>query len=219
MSIFSRITATLSASVEKAVGQIENHDAIIEASIKECRSSLVKARVYRDRVSRDGEQLRKRLKELNTDRQSWEQRARDVADSDRKTALACVQRRNNCQKGIEQTRDALQRHQQLEEKVSRNLARIEQRLSEMTQQRNLMRSRQSAADAQRTLNALGGGSTEEVTDAFERWEIMISEAEYQVGEDPSLDPLEEQFREQEDEMSLQADLHALLNTEGDSSHE
>ncbi len=210
MSIFNRITATLSASVDKAVGQIENHDAVIDASIRDCRASLAKARVYNARVTKDGEGLRAKLKDLKQQRQSWEDRAKSVADSDEKMALDCLHRRNVCNQAISRTEAALVQHSELEEKVRKNLSKIEQRLTDTSQQRNMMRSRQSAADAVRTLNRVSGTTSGDVDDAFERWEIVVGDAEYEVGEEDSVDRLDTLFREKEDEAGLRAELQVLM---------
>lgn len=64
MNLISRFSATLMAGVDKTVSQIENHDAVIEASLKESQRAAAQARVRLQRVTRDGEALLQKQKAL-----------------------------------------------------------------------------------------------------------------------------------------------------------
>jgi phage shock protein A len=219
MSIFNRITATFAASVDKAVSQVENHDAVIEVSIKECRTALAKAQVRYSRVKKDRQNLQTKLQELHEMETTWENRAKSVAIQDEKMALDCLHRKNVCKQHIATTQESLMHHEELEQKVSASITKIEQRLSEITQQRNMMRSRHSAADALRTINSIQGSTRGDVDDTFERWELLISEAEYEVGETEPVDLLDKSFCEKEDEDALRAELTVLMSNEEESHHE
>ena len=45
MSIFKRLSATLVTSIDRVVGEIENHDAVIQASINDIRKKVAEAKV------------------------------------------------------------------------------------------------------------------------------------------------------------------------------
>jgi phage shock protein A len=218
MGIINRITTTLTASVDRAVSQVENHDAVIDVSIKDCRAALSKAQVRYSRVKKDRQNLQSRLEELQEMETTWENRAKSVAAEDEKMALDCLHRKNICKQRISNTQQALVQHEELEQKVGASITKIEQRLSHITQQRNMMRSRHSAADALRTINSIEGSSKNDVDDTFERWEMIISEAEYEVGQElEPVDLLDKSFAEKEDEAVLRAELSALMNK--DKHHE
>lgn len=220
MGIINRITTTLTASVDKAVSQVENHDAVIEVSIKDCRAALAKAQVRYSRVKKDREKLQTKLKELQEMELTWENRAKSVAAEDEKTALDCLHRKNVCKQRISTTQQSLVQHEELEQKVSASITKIEQRLSKITQQRNMMRSRHSAADALRTINSIEGSTGTDVDDTFERWEMLISEAEYEVGQElEPIDQLDKTFCEKEDEAALRAELAELMETKEDKQDE
>ncbi|MBL1142562.1 MAG: hypothetical protein HND53_11065 [Proteobacteria bacterium] len=220
MGIINRITTTLTASVDKAVSQVENHDAVIDVSIKDCRAALAKAQVRYSRVKKDRENLQSRLKELQQMEVTWENRAKSVAEQNEKMALDCLHRKNICKQRIVSIQQSLSQHEKLEQKVSASIAKIEQRLSRITQQRNMMRSRHSAADALRTINSIEGSAGNDVDDTFERWEMLISEAEYEVGQEiESIDLLDKSFCEKEDEETLRAELAALMSNKEDEHHE
>jgi len=219
MGIINRITTTLTASIDKAVTQVENHDAVIDVSIKDCRAALAKAQVRYSRVKKDRENLQSKLKELQEMETTWENRAKSVAAQDEKMALDCLHRKNICKQRISETQKSLSQHNELEQRVSSSISKIEQRLSNITQQRNMMRSRHSAADALRTINSIEGSTRNDVDDTFERWELVVSEAEYEVGQElEPIDLLDKTFCEKEDEDALRAEL-ALLMSSDEEKHD
>ncbi len=214
MGIINRITTTLTASIDKAVTQVENHDAVIDVSIKDCRSALAKAQVRYSRVKKDRQNIESKLNELLEMETTWENRAKSVATQDEKMALDCLHRKNICKQRIVEMQKSLSQHNELEQKVSASITKIEQRLSKITQQRNMMRSRHSAAEALRTINSIEGSTSNDVDDTFERWELVVSEAEYEVGQElEAVDALDKSFCEKEDEEALRAELTLLMNSE------
>lgn len=213
MHFFNRITTTIGSKIEKVVSHIEDHDAVVELALRNTRASLAAARVRLARVQKDGTQLRERLHHLEQMEATWTERARNVAAQDEAKALACVARRNQSREQAAQVRVSLAQHNELATKIGASVARMEQRLAELTQQRNLMRSRHSAADALRVLNRIeGDAASNGLDDAFERWEMQIMEAEYASGMAPAVDALDTEFTASENADSLKAELDALLNT-------
>ena len=84
----------------------------------------------------------------------------------------------------------------------------------------MMRSRHSAADALRTINSIEGSTGTDVDDTFERWEMLISEAEYEVGQElEPIDQLDKSFCEKEDEAALRAELAELMSSKEDKQDE
>ena len=82
---------------------------------------------------------------------------------------------------------------------------IEARIGEVAQQRNMMRSRQSVAEAMRTINNIEGVSYGEIEDTFDRWEINLGETEILMGAVDSPDPLDTAFMAEEDKAELRAE--------------
>jgi phage shock protein A len=210
MSIFKRLTATFSSRVDQMVGQIENHDAVVEVAIKESRQATAKAKVRLARVQRDGELLRSKINQLQNDETLWTNRAKEIAQKDEEKALECVRRRKLCQKQLEQYSQALKKHEALEQRLAQDIHAAERKLGEMNQQRNLMRTRQSAAQALNSISGVDESVALDVAEAFERWEIKVTESELEVGTVDSMDLLEREFLENEDKHALQAELQQLL---------
>jgi phage shock protein A len=210
MSIFKRLSATFSSRVDQMVSQIENHDAVVEVAIKESRQATAKAKVRLARVQRDGELLRNKISQLQNDETLWTNRAREMAHKDEDKALECVRRRKLCQKQLEQYTQALKKHEALEQRLAQDIHAAERKLAEMNQQRNLMRTRQSAAQALNSISGVDETVALDVAEAFERWEIKVTESELEVGTVDSMDLLEQEFLEAEDKQTLQAELEQLL---------
>lgn len=213
MKLFSRFSATVLAGIDKTVSHIENHDAVIEASLKETQRAAARARVRLQRVTRDGESLLSRQKLLKQKIEHWTTRAKDSHETDRSLALQCVARRNHCIAEEEALQTVLSQHAKMQDKLTQTIIGIEKRAMEMSQQRNQMRSRESTAEALRIISRVDGIDTGGVDDTFERWDLSISETEISAGvpfEQCSTDVLDDQFTALEVESGLEAELEALI---------
>jgi phage shock protein A len=213
MSIFKRLSATVFSQVDKVVSEIENHDAIVEAAIRDNQRALAKAKVRFNRLRADGQRLQRRLEDLKTAEARWIRRAKEQADQDEQTALQCLQKRRECQKQMENVENALGDHHNAESRLSRELATMEERIKQIQHQKNLLRTRQSTADAMRTFKAIEDCSYIDIDDTFEKWEVKVMETELASGDVESVDSLEQRFVDAEELEDLQSELKEL--TEGD----
>ncbi len=211
MNLFTRISATLTGKLDDMVAHVENHDAVVAVALKDTRTAVAKAKVRLDRVRKDGEAMRNRLEDAERTEKLWEYRAKETAKQDEQKALACIARRNQCRDQIKQLQSALTRHEELETKVGENVQRMEQRLRDITQQQNLMRSRQSTADAMRIISKIEGSTDNGIEDTFDRWEMLITETEYSTGHTSDTDSLDMSFVKEENTMQLQVELAELLD--------
>lgn len=214
MNLFQRITTTLTSKVDSIVSHVENHDAVVDAALRETQAAAAKARVRLTRIQKDGAQMRRTLESLIQSEKTWEERAVTSAKTDEAKALECVKRRNACRVQRAHLQEALLRHEEVERDVNSSVERIEQKLQSIHQQRNQMRSRHSAADAMRVISRIEDNSASGVEDIFDRWEMLITEMEYASGAQAAVhsDSLENAFVKQEQQESLKADLAALLTT-------
>ncbi|MEM7500437.1 MAG: PspA/IM30 family protein [Pseudomonadota bacterium] len=217
MSLIRRISTTISSSVDRAVSKVENHDAIINAALRDTQQAAARSRVRLNRVQKDGHNLKTRRAALQQASLRWTERAKTVAGDDEAKALECLRRRNDCETQLRHLDDSIAKHDELEERISSQVKKIEQRVGEVAQQRNLMRSRQSVADAMRTINNVEGISYGEIEDTFDRWEINLGETEILTNTTTTVDPLESSFQAEEDTAELRAELEALLNSDREAS--
>ncbi|MDJ0759040.1 MAG: PspA/IM30 family protein [Woeseiaceae bacterium] len=217
MNLIQRISTSITSSVDRAVSKVENHDAIINAALRDTQQAAARARVRLERVRKDGAQLKTRYADLQQAAVRWTDRARLVAADDEPKALECLRRRKECEMQLATLEESIEKHNELEERIAAQVKKIESRIVEVAQQRNMMRSRQSVADAMRTINNIEGVSYSDVEDTFDRWEINLGETEILMNATSRVDPLESSFLADEDMAELRAELADLVNKDKEDS--
>lgn len=217
MNLIQRISASITSSVDRAVSKVENHDAIINAALRDTQRAAARSRVRFERVRKDGEALRARQTGLEEAVQLWTDRARSVARDDESKALECLRRKKACEQQLRTLQGSIEKHEELEARIAEQVKKIEARIGEVTQQRNMMRSRQSVADAMRTIHDVEGASYGDIEDTFDRWEINLGETEILTGATDHTDPLESAFLVEEDTAGLRAELEQILQSDKEDS--
>jgi len=210
MSLIRRISTSITSSVDRAVSKVENHDAIINSALRDTQQAAARSRVRLERVRKDGQSLKTRRSDLQLAVSRWTDRAKSIAATDEAKALECLRRRKGCEVQLRNLRDSIDKHDELESRIADQVKKIEERVGEVAQQRNMMRSRQSVADAMRTINNIEGVSYGEIEDTFDRWEINLGETEILTGVGTTADPLDSAFLAEEDTADLRAELTELL---------
>ena len=217
MGLFRRISTTITSSVDKAVAKVENHDAIINAALRETQQAAARSRVRLERVRKDGNHLKSRRKELALAITRWTERAKNVAVDDEAKALECLRRRKDCEAQLFNLRDSIEKHDELEARVAEQVKKIETRIGEISHQRNMMRSRQSVADAMRAIHSIEGASYGDIEDTFDRWEINLGETEILTGTTSTVDALDSAFLDDEATAELKAELEELLSNDEENT--
>jgi phage shock protein A len=217
MSLIHRISTSITSTVDRAVSKVENHDAIVNAALRDTRQAAARSRVRLERVRKDGKSLKNRYGELKVAQGRWTDRAKVVAETDEKKALECLRRRRDCEAQAKNLKESIAQHDELEARIAEQVKKIEARIGEVSHQRNMMRSRQSVADAMRTINKIEGVSYGEIEDTFDRWEINLGETEIMLGASTVSDPLDTEFLADEDAEDLRAELEELLDNDREDS--
>jgi len=213
MSVIKRLSATLVSNIDRVVGEIENNDAVIQATLSEMRRKVATAKVRLAQVHRQGADLDREIRQRRKDEQLWGARALEVASTDEAKALECVRRRLQCRRQAEKLEQGQQHYQLTAEKLARGVEEGEERLAEMGQKHTLMRARQSTAEALHAANQAGDESLQQVEDSFDRWEVKILQEEMIMDSDDMLDPLDREFTHSENEQVLRDELTALQTKE------
>jgi phage shock protein A len=217
MSLIRRISTSITSSVDRAVSKVENHDAIINAALRDTQRAAARSRVRLERVRKDGHNLRTRRANIEQAVTRWADRAKSVAAEDEAKALECLRRRKDCDAQLKSLAISIEKHDELEVRIADQVKKIEARIGEVTQQRNMMRSRQSVAEAMRTINDIEGISYGDIEDTFDRWEINLGETEILTGAMSDRDPLDSEFLAEEDTTELRAELEILLQKDKEDS--
>ncbi len=218
MGFFKRITATFAANVDSAIATMENHDAVVEASLHELRSAAAKSKARLRRIRADGARLEAKLAESGAAAEQWNTRAIRYADEDENKALECLRRKRTAVDEQAATRQALDSHRTLIAKLTASIERIDARYRELEQTRTVMQSRERAAVATRTVSeAQRFAGTIDIDDTLERWEARI--AEFEPDDDPAPEALrfEQSLIDEERHAELQAELATLKQSAEDRS--
>ena len=210
MSLIRRLSTSITSTVDRAVSKVENHDAIINAALRDTQQAAARSRVRLERVRKDGQGLRTKRGNLEIAVTRWTERAKAVAAEDEAKALECLRRKKECELQLRNLAESIAKHDELESRIAEQVKKIEARIGEVSQQRNMMRSRQSVADAMRTIHDIEGVSYGDIEDTFDRWEINLGEAEVLTGSVSVGDPLETAFIAEEEADELRAELSVLL---------
>lgn len=201
------------SSFEGVVGQLENHEALVTTAIREAEQALGRAKGQLARVRKDGLAMRQRVEELREQATVWEERAKRVASQDEAKAIECVRRRQRCLAQAAKTEDQAVGHLKLERQLTGDLGIVQEKLSSLRQQRNIMRTRASRAEALRVVQSVDSTTIGEIDDIFDRWEVRISACEDHAGSSASseADELNVEFTSKEEEEELKALLQSLTS--------
>jgi phage shock protein A len=205
---FKLWTVSLISNVDQMIGKIENHEAVVTSTIEEVQAAAARARVQLQRVHRDGIALDEELQQTVLLPEQWRMRAKSVAPTDQTKALECLRRARIAARRVETLGARLEEHQRIEGQLAKDVGMIDEKLQELREKRNLMRTRQSRAEALRGVQE----ETQEVSgvaEVFDRWDVRILEMEMTAGCDRPTDSLEEGFLSQEEEADLKRELEGL----------
>jgi phage shock protein A len=215
MKSLRRIATTLVSSFEGVVGKLENHEALVTTAIREAEGASARARAQLNRVHKDGQTLRAKSEDLRQQALAWEERAKQIAAQDQLKALECVRRREQCLQQAHKLEEQATTHTNLERGLREDLASIEGKLASLRQQRNLLRTRASKAEALRAVSGVESSTLGEIDDIFDRWEarIVASECATACVIETQPDPLGAEFAKQEEEKKLLGVLECLCSND------
>ena len=222
MNLFKRIVTTVHSGVDRTVASMENHEAIVDAALKESREAVVRAKARLARLEKDGQRQHNRVTELTSEIELWAERAVACADSDRQKALACLQRKKQRETTLVTAREQLTEHEKIIKRVRGSIDESANRVEALQQQRNQMRSREAAAQAGSIVYSIDGRMGDDVESAIERWEVKVGQSEIMndshLSTDLSTDDLAEGFNTVEENERLEAELDALV-TQGSNNND
>ena len=189
--------------VDGVLSQIENHEATVTSAIARVRQSTARARVQLKRVERDQRALREALEKEEEATQLWRHRAKKAEDQE--TALECLRRHKASGRRAAEMQRRLEEHERSHKELSEGIRVLNGRLSELTERKNLMRTRQSRAEAAHGMVS-AAGPIGDLEDVFERWESRVGEIEIASECEEPIDRFELDFDTAEEEATL---LHEL----------
>jgi len=213
MSLLKRLSATLVSRLDQVVGEIENHDAVIQVSLNDMRKKVAETRVRLTQLQRERERLQRDANEQQQLAERWRLRAMESASSDEKKALECVRRARHCDQQSTRLAEAGIQYAQTADRLVRDIDASEQRLRELKQKHTLMRARQSSSSAANMTCESESDVLRQLDNSCDRWEIKLSQLDMVVDHLDPVDSLERDFISHEQELELREELATLLTRE------
>ena len=206
-----RWTSGIVASFDSMIGTVENHEELVNSAMREVSEASARARAQLHKVQKDGLAMRRRLNDMRQQEGLWKERTRRSAEEDEKLALECMRRVRQYQTKISRLEEDERTHSALEKQLKQDLEKISERLQQLKEQRNLFRTRQSRAEALKTVQGNDAHLIADIEETFERWENKITKYEFQGGCDSQpVDDLADTFDAEEEQSQLKASLQELL---------
>lgn len=206
MNRMMRWKMSVTSWVDGVLAQIENHEAAVTSAIARVRQSTARARVQLKRVERDQRALRDALAKEDEATQLWRHRAKQAEDDE--TALECLRRHKSAERRAAAMRHRLEEHERSHKELSEGIRILNGRLAELTERKNLMRTRQSRAEAAHGM-VDASGPIGDLEDVFERWESRVGEIEIAAECEQTFDSFEADFQTAEEDTALRVELDAL----------
>ena len=206
MNRVKRWTMTMTSWVDGVLAQIENHEANVDAAIVRVRKSTARARVQLRRVERDQSALKDSLATEEEATAAWLRRAKTTEGED--AALECLRRAKVAERHSAQLRARLSEHERTHKELNDGITQLHDRLRELIERRNMMRTRQSRAEA---IHGMATASTPigDLEDAFERWETRVTEVEIAGDVGDFVDSFESDFESAEQTAALRQELREM----------
>ena len=217
MNTLKRLTATLVATVDRTVTNMEDHEAVIAAAIRDSRKATARARFKLNKLKADNQRLQQRINTLQAEADKWQQRAVSLNDVNRDDAVNCIAHRRRCADLIESLSQRLEQQRKLELQSTKTVQRLSDKSDSLNSKRTQLSSRAAAAEATRVMNRLEGDDGIEIDDTLDRWEQSVFENEAVSGvgfdsleDDTSMDDLPERLANEEQQQDLLRELDELI---------
>jgi phage shock protein A len=123
----------------------------------------------------------------------------------------CLQRRQGIAKQQQKLQLMRDEYRSSRQRMKKDIGHCEEELANMMQKHQVMRARQSTAEAMQIIERSNSASLEDIENSFDRWEVNIAQGEYSVDRaEESFDELEQEYLEEENEQQLRYELAELL---------
>ncbi len=206
MNRVKRWTMSVTSWVDGVLAQVENHEATVNSAIARVRRSTAQARVQIRRVERDTQALRDSLASEEEAVVAWRRRAQTALDDER--ALECLRRRKAAERRVVALRRRLAEQERTHKELAQGIKILHGRLSELTERKNVMRARESHAEAAHGMTS-AAGPIGDLEDVFDRWESRLGEIEIATDYVEPVDAFEAEIDEEEENRALQIELEEL----------
>ena len=217
MHSLRRLTTTLVASFDKTVSSMEDHEAIVDATIRDSKKATARATFKLKKMCADNQRLKNQISNLESESEQWEARALRSHKDNHDDAIKCIAERNRCTDHIDKLTTRLAQQQEHETRAKDAVNRLIERTDSLTSKRSELSSRAATAKATQIIDRLEGDEGLSINETLDRWEERVFESEA-ISDIHTMDcvpkntinEFSENFQRQEDQQKLDQDLASLI---------
>lgn len=218
MHSLRRLTTTLIASFDKTVSSMEDHEATVDAIIRDSKKATARANFKLQKMCAENRRLKERISRLRQESEKWEARALRSHQDNHSDAIKCVAERNRCTDKIDVLTAQLSNQQELEARARESVNRLIERTDSLNSKRSELSSRAATAKATQIIDKLEGEEGLSINETLDRWEERVFESEAvsdihssQCAEHYSDNELADNYQREEDQQRLDQDLASLIS--------
>ncbi|GEM_PF-5238372 len=187
MRLIRKIKTTVFGAIDTVVGSLENHEAILESSLKTARINLGKAKARLNYVNSERLKLEQLAKSEEEEALLWIERARTTAD--REKAIECLKRHEQLKKKAKLGLEMAIQQKVHEDKLSKEIHQVEEKLRILEQKKNIFKVRAAKAEVLADPEL-------DLEEIFNRWDETITSL------DTAQDTLAGEFESHEENQRL-----------------
>ena len=170
MHVFQRLKNTLSSGIDSLLEDIENHEAVIKATILDVEGHASAVRAHRVECEATIDALGRRGLALDGEARSWRVRARHSAE--REDALECVRRMRAAARAQSEAQRERDGQRALLEALTADESAIAMKLDDLRRRCARLRSRQARSEVDR-----GIPLRTDPDEVLRRWESSVAKCE------------------------------------------
>ena len=215
MGFFDRLSRLIRANANAAVGAMEDPSKILDQSVADMQSDLIKLRQAVATAIASQKRIQNQAEQADSQAKTWYERAElALKKGEEDLAREALGRRKTCQDTATALSTQLQSQAGQVEQLKKSLISLESRIAEAKTKKDMLKARAQAAQAQEQLqSAVGSLGTNSSMAAFERMEekVQTLEARSQAAAELAGADLESQFAALEGAPEVDDELAALKN--------
>ena len=215
MGFFDRLSRLIRANANAAVGAMEDPSKILDQSVADMQSDLIKLRQAVATAIASQKRIQNQAEQADSQAKTWYERAElALKKGEEDLAREALGRRKTCQDTATALNTQLQSQAGQVDQLKKSLVSLESRIAEAKTKKDMLKARAQAAQAQEQLqSAVGSLGTNSSMAAFERMEekVQTLEARSQAAAELAGADLESQFAALEGAPEVDDELAALKN--------
>ncbi|MCH9699558.1 MAG: hypothetical protein K0U68_15770 [Gammaproteobacteria bacterium] len=217
MNSVKRLFISIKHRIDTVAEDFEDHQALIAAAIAELDEVGANTQVQLNNVRHEVVNFEKRTQAIEAEIDLWTDRAKAIREQDENKALDCVKRIRVLQAERQRVNEQFNHSIELERQLINDLEAIKAKRSELKIRKDSLHRRENRTGADQVLAGSENGIVNQADKILERWESRVVTREYQTQSDQqsnyqaTVDPLQHEFEQQEDDQQLKAMLDELTN--------